>query len=119
MSYPKQPCKLARTAGFFRSKGRETIAWPMKTFIGRCDVWNASSGVVVPYMEIYVWSFYFSFIVHLPGTIKLFRIAVVTCMAGDALAFSCGMAECECCADWIWEHGLRLSAKTHCSIQAG
>ena len=38
-----------------------------------------------------MWSFYYSFIVHLQGSISIFRIAVVTCMTGNALAFSCGM----------------------------
>ena len=85
----------ARTSGFFRSKGRVTIAWPMKTFISRCYVRNSFSGVVVPYTAICVLSFYYSFIVHLRGTIICFRIAVVTCRAGDALALSCG-------ADWLW-----------------
>ena len=66
-----------------------------------------------------MWSFYYSFIDHLRGTINVFRIAVVTCMAGDALAFGCGMTECERCADWVWEHELCLSATTHCRIQAG
>ena len=87
--------RSARTSGFFRSKGRVTIAWLMKTFISRCYVRNASSGVVVPYTAICVLSFYHSFLVHLRGTIICFRIAVVTCVAGDALALSCG-------ADWLW-----------------
>ena len=39
--------------------------------------------------------FYYSFIIHLRGTFSCFRIAVLTCMAGDVLAFSCGMTECE------------------------
>ena len=94
---------LAMSRPIGRSKGRDTMAWLMTTFIGRCYVWNASSSVLVPYMEIYVWSFYYSFIVHLRGTINFFFcIAVVTCMAGEVLAFSCGMTECERCADWIW-----------------
>ena len=44
-------------------------------------------------------SFYYSFIFHLQGTISCFRIAVITCMDGGAIAFSCGMTECERCAD--------------------
>ena len=40
--------------------------------------WNVPSGAVVPYTEIYVLSFYHSYIVHLRGTISCFRIAVVT-----------------------------------------
>ena len=87
--------RSGRTSGFFRSKGRVTIAWPMKTFISRCYVRNASSGVVVPYTVICVLSIYYSFIVHLRGTIICFRIAVVKYVAGDALALSCG-------ADWLW-----------------
>ena len=31
---------LGWTPGYFRSKGRDTIAWPMKTFISRCYVWS-------------------------------------------------------------------------------
>ena len=87
--------RSARDIRVLSVKGQITIAWPMKTFISRCYVRNASSGVVVPYTAICVLSFYYSFIVHLRGTIICFRIAVVTCVAGDALALSCG-------ADWLW-----------------
>ena len=79
--------RSARESGFFRSKGRVTIAWPMKTFISRCYVRNASSGVVVPYTAICMCRL---FIIPLSFTFEVlffcFRIAVVTCMAGDALA---------------------------------
>ena len=78
-----------------RTKSQQLCWWKHSSV---SDVWNASSGVVVPYTEIYVLYFYYSFIVHFRGTISCFH-TVVTCMAGDALAFSCGMIECERCAE--------------------
>ena len=85
--------RSARTSGFFQSKGRVTIAWPMKTFISRCYVRNASSGVVVPYTACVVCLL---FLYRSPSRYYyLFSHCCQTCVAGDALALSCG-------ADWLW-----------------
>ena len=45
------------------------------------------------------------FIIPLSFIFKVLLIFFVLLLAVDALAFSCGMTECERCADWVWEHG--------------